>query len=88
MAAQAGDPGAQGQPDAVVGVQVAVHAPDLGAEHPGQRGGVRANQGHLPAELAQEAAASLPIQPVPTTTTCSAWAAAVARVSASWRVRR
>ena len=53
VAAEAGDPGAEGEPDAVVGVQVAVDASDLGAEHPGQRGGVRADQGDVPAELAQ-----------------------------------
>ena len=53
VAAEAGDPGAEVQPDAVVGVQVAVDARDLGAEHPGQRRGVRADQGDLPAELAE-----------------------------------
>jgi hypothetical protein len=53
VAAEAGNPGAEGEPDAVVGVQVAVDVGDLGAEHPGQGSGVRAQQGDLPAELAQ-----------------------------------
>ena len=53
VAAEGGDPGAEGEPDAVVGVQVAVDASDLGAEHPSQRDGVRADQGDVPAELAQ-----------------------------------
>ena len=53
VAAQAGDPGAELQPHAVVGVQVAVDGGDLGAEHLGQRCGIRADQGDLPAELAE-----------------------------------
>ena len=74
--------GRRGASDAVVGVEVAVHRADLGAEHPLERQRRRLDDGDLQAALAR-GGGDLGADPARADTTSAAAARRAARASAS-----
>ena len=82
------DAGAEQQPHAVVGVDVAVDGADLGAEHALERDGAGSMTVTSRPRWRAEAATSAPIQPAPTTTTEPPRSSRSRRASESSTLRR